>query len=76
MMKEFQGVNWDKLRYDNPGEYAAMVQDFQLRQAEIANISTAIEAERAKELDNISKKQQQAGGERFIQSQNFGDDDG
>ena len=62
MMKEFQGVDWERLRYDNPGEYAALVQDFQLRQAEVSNISNAIEAERAKEKEQMTATQQETYG--------------
>jgi hypothetical protein len=60
MMKDFQGVNWEQLRYENPGEYAAMVQDFQLKQAEISNIASAIESERALEQENMTTAQREA----------------
>ena len=60
MMKDFQGVNWEQLRHENPGEYAAMVQDFQLKQAEISNITSAIESERALEQENMTAAQREA----------------
>ena len=60
MMKEFQGVNWEQLRHENPGEYAAMVQDFQLKQAEISNITNAIESERNLEQENMTVAQREA----------------
>jgi hypothetical protein len=59
MMKEFQGVNWEQLRHNDPAEYAAMVQDFQLRQAEVSNITNAIEAERSKEREQMTLAQQE-----------------
>jgi hypothetical protein len=50
LVKEYQGINWEALRDANPGEYAAMVQDFQIKQQRITTIRQAIEAERQAEL--------------------------
>lgn len=68
MMKEFQGVNWEQLRHQNPGEYAAVVQDFQLRQAEISNITNAIESERVAEQEKLTEAQMEANG-NYIKGQ-------
>lgn len=49
LLREFQGIDWEKLRYANPAEYAAMVQDFQLRQSEIERVKSAIQSEKTVE---------------------------
>jgi len=48
LVKEFQNVNWEDLRATDPAEYAAMIQDFQIRQQEIQQIHEAIDLERNK----------------------------
>lgn len=35
ILSEFQGVNWNDLRANSPGEYAALLQDFQSRQMQL-----------------------------------------
>jgi hypothetical protein len=42
MLEEFQNVDWNNLRYQNPGEYSAMVQDYNLKTARIEQIKNAI----------------------------------
>jgi len=58
LLKEFQGVNWENLRYTDPAEYVAMVQDFQLRQAEIERVKTAINSEKSAEQSKRQSEQQ------------------
>lgn len=45
MTKEFQNINWEKLRADNPGEYAAAVADYQTRDAQFKQILNAVQSE-------------------------------
>lgn len=47
MTKEFQQINWEKLRSENPGEYAAAVADYQTRDAQFKQILNAVQAENA-----------------------------
>jgi len=58
LLREFQGINWEQLRYSDPAEYAAMVQDFQLRQGEIERIKTAINSEQTAEQAKRQAEQQ------------------
>lgn len=45
LIKEFNGINWEQLRQQNPGEYAAMQEDFRSRKAMLQQIHTAIQEE-------------------------------
>ena len=58
LLKEFQGINWEQLRYSNPAEYAAMVQDFQLRQGEIERVKAAIQSEKSVEQQKLQGQSQ------------------
>lgn len=68
LLKEFQGINWEQLRYANPAEYAAMVQDFQLRQNEIERVKSAIETERSVEQQKL-QGQSQAQMNEYLKTQ-------
>ena len=46
LLSDYQGVDWNKLRAENPGEYAAAIQDFNIRSAEIDRIANAVQAEK------------------------------
>jgi hypothetical protein len=68
LVKEYQGVDWNTLRYSNPGEYAALVQDYNIRVDEIQNIKTATDTVKQQETE----KYQQEFGQRtqaYIQGQ-------
>jgi hypothetical protein len=41
LTKEYQGIDWNSLRFQNPGEYAALVQDYNIRVDEISKIKEA-----------------------------------
>ena len=58
MLREFQGVDWEQLRYSNPAEYAAMVQDFQMRQSEIERVKAAVDSERTVEQQKLQGQSQ------------------
>jgi hypothetical protein len=68
LVKEYQGVDWNNLRYSNPGEYAALVQDYNIRVDEIQKIKTATDTVKQQEIENY----QQEFGQRtqaYIQGQ-------
>lgn len=46
LVKEFDGVNWEQLKLEDPAQYAADMMDFQARQAEIQKVHGAIGQER------------------------------
>jgi hypothetical protein len=68
LVKEYQGIDWNSLRYQNPGEYAALVQDYNIRVDEIQKIKTATETVKQQEQE----KYQQEFGQKtqaYIQEQ-------
>jgi hypothetical protein len=68
LVKEYQGVDWNTLRYSNPGEYAALVQDYNIRVDEIQKIKTATDTVKQQETE----KYQQEFGQKtqaYIQEQ-------
>jgi hypothetical protein len=68
LMGSYKDVDWNRLRVDNPGEYAAMVQDFNLRNSEIEQISNAV----TNEMQGIGQQmtaEQQAMQQEYIKAQ-------
>lgn len=61
MTKEFQNINWEKLRAENPGEYAAAVADYQTRDAQFKQILDAVHAENA----TLAQQHQQEQGVNY-----------
>jgi len=59
IVNDFQGIDWQTLRTNDPGEYAALVQDYNLRQSEVAQVLSAIEQERLEETQKMTQSQQQ-----------------
>ena len=55
-IKEYQSINWDELRKNNPAEYAATFQDYQLKGQQLKNTLTAIEQERAMEVQQRQRE--------------------
>jgi hypothetical protein len=49
LVKEYQGIDWNNLRFQNPGEYAALVQDYNIRVEEIQKIKSATETVKQQE---------------------------
>lgn len=68
LLREFQGINWEQLRYSNPAEYAALVQDFQMRQAEIERVKEVVASEQNAEQMKL-QGQSQAQMNEYLQSQ-------
>lgn len=46
LLRDYESVNWQQLRQENPGEYAAVIQDYQTRKNEIDQIVNATNSER------------------------------
>lgn len=46
LIQEFQSINWQQLRSENPGEYAARMQDFEHRKAKLQQAFGAVAQER------------------------------
>ena len=63
-----KNVDWDKLRAENPGEYAARVQDFNLKQQELQQILQLADQERI-QLQNETMGQQTERSKAFLNEQ-------
>lgn len=62
LLGEFQGINWNEIRATNPGEYAALVQDFQSRQMQLQQVQQASKLESEKlQQEGLGKQQKQYG---------------
>jgi hypothetical protein len=60
LLGEYQRVDWEKLRVANPGEYAAMLQDFRSRSDKINEMYEAIQNQKAhEEQEQVQVQQQQ-----------------
>lgn len=46
VMGEYNNVDWARLRQENPGEYAALQEDFRARQSQLQGIYASIEQEK------------------------------
>jgi hypothetical protein len=56
LVKEYQGIDWNNLRFQNPGEYAALVQDYNIRVEEIQKIKTATETVKQQETEKYNQE--------------------
>jgi hypothetical protein len=70
LVKEYQGVDWNNLRYSNPGEYAALVQDYNIRVDEIQKIKTATDTVKQQEISNYQQEFGQK-TQAYIQERNI-----
>ena len=68
LVKEYQGIDWNALSFQNPGEYAALVQDYNIRVDEISKIKSATDTVKQQEQ---SKYQEEFGQktQAYIQEQ-------
>ncbi len=64
----YKDVDWNRLRSENPGEYAAAVQDFNFRNSEIEQITNAVNQEKNGIEQQMTVEQQQA-QQAFVQAQ-------
>jgi hypothetical protein len=65
---EYQNIDWNRLRVENPGEYAAAVQDFNMRNNEIEQILSAVNGEK-QQLTQQQIDEQQAHFQNYIKGQ-------
>lgn len=68
LLGSYKDVDWNRLRVENPGEYAAAVQDFNFRNSEIEQISNAVSQERTS-IDQQMTAEQQAMQQEYVKSQ-------
>ena len=67
-VKEYQQIDWNMLRVQNPGEYAAAVQDFNMRNAELEQILSVVDVEK-QELQNAQLEEQKAAFNSYLQDE-------
>lgn len=60
LMRDFQSVDWDTLRQTNPGEYAAMLNDLQVRKGQIEQLKASVHQESAQLHQYAQANQAQA----------------
>jgi len=60
LVQDFDGVNWEQLRVENPAEYAAMKQDYSQRASELKTAQDAILQEKQTGLQQRHQQDQQA----------------
>lgn len=60
ILGEFQGINWNDLRANSPGEYAALMQDFQSRQMQLNQAQELAKKESEKlQQEQLEKQREQ-----------------
>lgn len=64
LMSEFNSVDWDRLRQENPGEYAAMLRDYEGRKRQLDSLGQALQQEQ----EQIAREQAQEQQQRFNQN--------
>lgn len=64
LLQEYQGINWEQLRIENPAEYAATRQDYTQRALEFQQINEAIKVDMAKAQEEMQGKVQQTMSQR------------
>lgn len=52
-LEEYQAINWDLLRSQNPAEYAALIQDYNTKATQFKSIKNAIDKVRTDELNSL-----------------------
>ena len=59
LVREFDGIDWQRLRNDNPGEYSALFTEFQQRQAQIQQALQGASSERQRAMHEQQQAYQQ-----------------
>ena len=67
-IEDSQQINWDQLRAQNPGEYAAKQQEFQMRQQELQGFFSLLQQERVQVMQQQQQYLQQQRAQ-FIQNE-------
>jgi hypothetical protein len=57
LISEYDGVDWDKLRTEDPAEYAAARHDFSAKADELQKIKDAISQDKASQQEGVSETQ-------------------
>jgi len=58
LLSDYSNIDWNRLRVENPGEYAAAVQDYNLRTAEIEKVASVIKDEKSIVTNEQTAEQQ------------------
>jgi len=56
LVSEFEGINWDQLRVENPAEYAAARQDYSARAQELKQAQEAVGQEKAQATEKQTQE--------------------
>lgn len=56
-LEDYNSIDWQRLRQDNPGQYAALQQDMQVKRAELENVFVALEAEKTDQEKRVKQEQ-------------------
>lgn len=68
LVKEYQNIDWNRLRVENPGEYAAAVQDFNMRNAEIEQVLNVVNNEK-QGIQQQQTEEQKAAFNAYLKAQ-------
>jgi hypothetical protein len=59
LLAEYQDIDWNRLRAEQPGEYAAAIQDYQLKQQQLQGIFSKLESEKSGQTEAQMKVMQE-----------------
>jgi hypothetical protein len=59
LLQDFNTIDWQRLRVENPGEYAAKYAEFQTRKGQLDSITTSTRQERQTQQSALSEEEQQ-----------------
>ena len=59
-LEEFNAIDWNRLRIERPGDYAALQRDFDVRKSELQTIFSALDGEQEKLSAQAQQEQQEA----------------
>lgn len=62
-LEDYNSIDWARLRAEKPGEYAALIRDYDAKKLELQNVFSAIDSEQA----SIGSEQTEAQKAQFIQ---------
>jgi len=68
LISEYDGVNWDALRVEDPAEYAAARHDFSMKANELQNIKAAIATDKSN-VDKTNQEAMHAKQQEYLKSQ-------
>jgi hypothetical protein len=68
LLQEYNEIDWNKLRAENPGEYTAMQLEFQQRQAQLETIMAAVANENG-QLSQTQMQEQEQQRMAYLQDQ-------